>query len=350
MFLNEEQIDRNIGWLLEHASPPVLYLTHKYILKTDPDSPEMAGLWRQVETCRPVRDIFSKQNPDGSWCAGGAWATKPSYSPQEGYEPTTPKYVTTAWILPLLADMGFDRHDQRIRRACNYMLTFQWPEGFFAGARTLSLRDQADKKSHLPVIPCHFAVYLSAFAKAGMGADPQLKKSFDLLARWQQPDGGWLDERHKTGAIAPYVVWDRSCPWSTYHAASALFHSGDPDYREATRRALRFLVGHLAAKGEDDIKHFYYHGHNTVRELVILAETGLGIDERPVQVLLEWLMTMYHPDEGRFGYTGKPVSQYSTGIDGVSPRVMKYRLYHLIEDDWLTYYLTRIAKNLTNYG
>jgi hypothetical protein len=41
--------------------------------------------------------------------------------------------------------MGFDRHDQRIRRACNYMLTFQWPEGFFAGARTLSLRDQADK-------------------------------------------------------------------------------------------------------------------------------------------------------------------------------------------------------------
>ena len=82
MFLNEEQIDRNIGWLLEHASPPVLYLTHKYILKADPDTPEMAGLWRQVETCRPVQDIFSKQNPDGSWFAGGAWAAKPSYSPR----------------------------------------------------------------------------------------------------------------------------------------------------------------------------------------------------------------------------------------------------------------------------
>jgi hypothetical protein len=27
-------------------------------------------------------------------------------------------------------------------------------------------------------------------------------------------------------------------------------------------------------------------------------------------------------------------------------RVAKYRLYHLIEDDWLTYYATRIAANL----
>jgi len=25
---------------------------------------------------------------------------------------------------------------------------------------------------------------------------------------------------------------------------------------------------------------------------------------------------------------------------------MKYRLFHLIEDDWLTYYMTRIEANL----
>jgi len=31
--------------------------------------------------------------------------------------------------------------------------------------------------------------------------------------------------------------------------------------------------------------------------------------------------------------------------DGASSVVMKYRLFHLIEDDWLTYYMTRIASN-----
>jgi hypothetical protein len=57
-------------------------------------------------------------------------------------------------------------------------------------------------------------------------------------------------------------------------------------------------------------------------------------------------MTMYRADEGCFRYIGKPISKYSNREDGMDARVAKYRLYHLIEDDWLTYYMTRIGANL----
>jgi len=82
----------------------------------------------------------------------------------------------------------------------------------------------------------------------------------------------------------------------------------------------------------------------------MFTELKVGLAEKPVQALLEWLMTMYHADEGRFIYNGKSISQYSRRKDGMDARVAKYRLYHLIEDDWLTYYATRIGANLENVG
>jgi hypothetical protein len=78
----------------------------------------------------------------------------------------------------------------------------------------------------------------------------------------------------------------------------------------------------------------------------MFAETGVGLDTPAVQALLEWLLSMYNEKKGVFKYDGKPISKYSAKTDGVSPRVMKYRAYHLLENDWLTYYGTRIGKAL----
>jgi len=78
----------------------------------------------------------------------------------------------------------------------------------------------------------------------------------------------------------------------------------------------------------------------------MLSEFGIGLQERAINTILEWLMTMYDADQGCFRYSGKPISKYSRRQDYMDSRVAKYRLYNLIEDDWLTYYVTRIAKNL----
>jgi len=36
-----------------------------------------------------------------------------------------PKYVTAIWVLPLLGDMGFTVADKRIRKACEYIISYK---------------------------------------------------------------------------------------------------------------------------------------------------------------------------------------------------------------------------------
>jgi len=77
MILSASQIDKNTAWLLDNGSPPVRYLTQKYLLQAPPGSKVMIDLWGGVQTCRDAEEIFSQQREDGSWCSGGSWSLKP---------------------------------------------------------------------------------------------------------------------------------------------------------------------------------------------------------------------------------------------------------------------------------
>ena len=191
--------------------------------------------------------------------------------------------------------------------------------------------------------PCSFSVFLLALSKVSDGKTGELKKSYDWLLRWQRSDGGWVGQIHKER-----FGWTRSCPWVSHHAVSALYHARNRKHEEALRNGLTFLVWHLGLKSDDGLRHLFYRGHNMIRELVMLSEFDVGMDARPVQVVLRWLRDMYDPVEGCFRYSGKPISQHKFREDGGTPAVLKYRLYHVVEDDWLTYYMTRVAGNIVS--
>ncbi|MBN2245430.1 MAG: hypothetical protein JW755_06265, partial [Candidatus Aminicenantes bacterium] len=187
---DKKQIEKNINWLLTNGSPPVAYLTHRDLLDTDPGSREMKDLWEKVKNQDEVSHIFSRQQTDGSWCTSGPWAAPASYLPQSGYTPVSPKYVTTAWILPILGDMGFTAEDIRIKRACDYILSYQEESGFISEERDVTRYDPRFQN------PCRFSVTLIALGKAGAGNDPRVKKACDLLVKWQRQDGGWAFSEH----------------------------------------------------------------------------------------------------------------------------------------------------------
>jgi hypothetical protein len=305
----------------------------------------MESLWRDAEKSDDAMEIFSKQAINGSWFSGGSWAARPGYCQKDGYTPYSPKYTTTIWLLTILGDMGFNMRDPRIIKACEFTTGFLHPYGTFGSFA----KSYCKKRKHLdepPNIPCHFAGYLMGLAKVGMGKDSRLDKSYDLLVRWQRKDGGWLNERHLTGECSPYKVWTRSCPWVTYFACQAMRHSGRENCRESYRRGLDFLAAHLASKKPENLRRFYYHGHETVRELLMFAEEGTAVSDKVIQTLLAWLDSMYDSERGHYKYSGKPISRMSRRVDGHTPRELKYRLYHMIEDDWLTYYVTRISMAL----
>ena len=56
----------------------------------------------------PVRAILAARHPDGYWVKPG-----PGYSP---------KYTSTVWQIMILADLGADGADERIRQSCEYLL------------------------------------------------------------------------------------------------------------------------------------------------------------------------------------------------------------------------------------
>ena len=335
IILTTAQIEKNIAWLLSNGSAPVKYLTHKYLLKTR-RSQLMKGLWEDVEICQDAQDILGKQEKDGSWYAGGSWSLKPSYIGKEGYDPFNPKYVTTVWVLPILGEMGFTVQDRRIRKACNYVLSHGYFLDPIFSAPTANL-----KADDVRFSPCRFSQYLVALGKVGLTDDVCVQKGYKVLVSLQRDDGGWALQQHIIERN-----WTRSCPVSSYHATLALYCSKNRRYKDRLTKALKFLVWHLSTKKDDELRRFFYHGHNTVHELLMFSEHQIGLEEKAIQTILEWLMMMYRAAEGCFKYIGKPISKYSNQEDGMDARVAKYRLYHVIEDDWLTYYMTRIGANL----
>ncbi|KPL13104.1 MAG: hypothetical protein AMS26_15555 [Bacteroides sp. SM23_62] len=339
--LDKRQIENNIKWLLKNGSLPVKYLTYRDLLREDAHSKSMKGLFTEVEKCHIVEEIFSKQRPDGSWCSGGSWALPPSYLLKSGYTPVSPKYVTTSWILPILGDMGFTIQDKRVKKACDYILSYQSKNGFISESHSKKYDVRLDL---LKIEPCRFSIILIGLGKVGACSDPRVINAYNLFIKWQRNDGGWVSEQHFI-----QQNWTRSCPFASYHAAMALYSTRNETYKDELIKVLKFILWHLSTKRDDEIKRFFYHGHSIVHELLMFSELNIGLKEKVVQTILEWLMTMYQPNEGCFQYTGKSISKYSRQNDDMDARVAKYRLFHLIEDDWLTYHITRIVVNVLKH-
>ena len=340
MEINESLIERNTDWLLNNASAPVKYLV-KRDLGEDPGSSYMAGLRGEVCRHKAVVEIFSRQREDGSWFSGGSWAQKPSYyqkTKTDGYDPGSPPYVTTVWVLSVLGDMGFTFEDERIRRGCEYVFNYRHKNntelyGIF--------NDDSYEADPYWFGVCSLSRYLLGLGKVAPLSDRRLERGYRRLLSAQREDGGWVLEFHLQERN-----WTRSCPASTSNAVQALSAANCPRFEPAVRKGLEFLMRHLSTKESEEIEKFYYRGHSTVHELLMLSQYGIGVNERPFHVLINWLMSMYRIEEACFRYAGKPVSRYRRRSDGMDSRVAKYRLFHLIEDDWLTYYGTRICANL----
>ena len=345
--LSESQLEKNIHWLQTHGSEPVIYLTHLNLLKHDPETKHMQELWRKTQDSKQSQEIFTKQRLDGSWCDGGSWAYNPSYLPKSGYTPVSPKYVTTAWVLAKLGEMGYTINDPRIRKACEWITSWQWENGVLSEDREApqSLKENINP----PNIPCRMSIQLEALAKTGFGTDKRLKKSWELILSWKRSDNGWLQDGHLDGSASPYKIWDRSCPWVTYFMTSALFYSEIKEYNRISKKCLDFLLWHMSHKNPVDLRRFFWHGHEPIKELLMFSMSGFDPSHDVIEGLLDWLMYMYDRDEGCFRYNGKPYTKMTSRNDGATSRIMKYRMYHQAEDDWLTYYASIIFSNFLNY-
>jgi hypothetical protein len=98
-----------IDWLLETDEPGVRYLALRDLVTLPSDEAELVSAREKAHHEGPIAGILAEMHESGYWVEAG-----PGYNP---------KYHGTVWSVLLLAQLGASAGlDERIRRACQYLL------------------------------------------------------------------------------------------------------------------------------------------------------------------------------------------------------------------------------------
>ena len=98
-----------LDWLLEPGNPGARLATLRGICGLGEDSGEVKEARQALMQGEQVQKILSKLLPGGYWG-----------KPEDFY--VRSKYKGTVWNVILLAEMGADGRDDRIRKACEFLL------------------------------------------------------------------------------------------------------------------------------------------------------------------------------------------------------------------------------------
>lgn len=166
--------DKIMKWLLEENNPSVRYYTLKLLLGVDVESDELIQAKREIMVSGIVPAILARQSEDGSWGI-----------PDKFY---TMKYEGTVWQLMILAELGADPEDDRIHRACEFVLSMSQA----ADDGGFSVEHSKKTNAGLPskVIPCLTGNMTWTLIKLGYLSDGRVQASIDWIVKNQRADDG----------------------------------------------------------------------------------------------------------------------------------------------------------------
>ncbi len=163
-----------LDWLLEKNNPSIRYFTLKDVLERPEDDLEVTNVKSEIMSKGLVPKILSKQSEKGYW-----------EQPKNFY---TAKYKGTIWQLIVLAELGADGKDNRIRKACEFILEnsqdsvsggfSMWPHAKTSGGR------------HSGVIPCLTGNIVYSLIRLGYLDDIRTKRAINWITTYQRFDDG----------------------------------------------------------------------------------------------------------------------------------------------------------------
>lgn len=181
-YLNVDPTD----WLLEENNPSVRYFTLKDILDKTEDDLEVEESRKNIMEIGAVHKILSKQEPGGYW------------GPPENFY-LRGKYKGTSWQLIILAELGADREDERIKKTCEFILkNSQDPK---SGAFSYISNEKGVGDPEM-VIPCLTANMVWSLIRFGYLEDERVQKAIGWLIKYQR-----FDDEPGQAPKWPYHLW-----------------------------------------------------------------------------------------------------------------------------------------------
>lgn len=159
-------------WLLEEDNPSVRYFTLMDVLERPENDPEVIEARENIMKMGVVPKILAKQE------SGGYWGL-----PENFY--IRAKYKGTSWQLIILAELGADGKDERIRKTCEFMLkNAQDPE---SGAFSY-ISNEKGVGDPERVLPCLTANMVWSLIRFGYLGDERVQKAIGWLIKYQRFD------------------------------------------------------------------------------------------------------------------------------------------------------------------
>ncbi|MGD2143956.1 MAG: nitrogen fixation protein NifH [Anaerolineae bacterium] len=282
-------------WLLEKDSdnPGVRYFALIDLLGRPVDDPEVIEAQRAAMTNGPVPAILRAQDSEGWWVKPGG-----------GY---SPKYRGTVWQIILLAELGADPSDQRVRRGCEYLLG----HSIAKNAAFSVYRSPVPSGS----VHCLNGNLLCALLRLGYADDPRVKAALEWQAHAITGEGEI--QYHKSATAGPGfacgVNEGQPCAWGANKAIRALLAVPSHQRTPAMERAIEAGAGFLLSRDPSVADYPYTkrvsstwfklgfplsYWSDVLETATVLVEAGYGTDLRLRNVLE--LVLSRQDDQGRW--------------------------------------------------
>jgi len=315
-----------IKLLLEEENPSVRYFALRDLLDRKEDDPELQATKAAIPASKLITKIFSKQKPEGYW--------------EEPTSPYFPKYKSSYWTIMMLGQLGIDKSDERVRKACEYIFQFQLDEGGFScytmkqalreyerlrgkGKKLPSPNEWASSLIFEHQYSCLTGNMVSALIRLGYKDDFRVKKALEWLVKIQNKDGGWLCPYWKAHIKDKHgCFYGTICPLEAFSEVPK--KELTKEMEQTIKRGAEFLLMHRLFKADhhnfkiiksDWLKLGFprFYRYDILKGLYVMTKLGFSRDER-LNDAMEILLNKRR-DDGTWILESTPMGRMQTSIE-----------------------------------
>lgn len=274
-----------VSWLLE-GDPSVRYSTHNELLSRE-HGPEAQSAKQEIGKKGWAAHILEKQKEGTYW-----------ENPESCY---IPKWTSSGWQLPVLADLGVPGNDPRIKNAVNHYFSKHNVE---TGGFSFKAKDPVGFKPHV----CLTGNMVRALARFGYAKDERVVKAMEWLVSQQLPDGGWncfAEDGAKHGSF-------QATHEPLWALGEMLKSNSRPHWSNAAKEGSEFLLKHKVFKSSENDEpvllefhsiHYPLHSrYDFLQGLRVLSELEAKHDDRMDEALN--LLQRKRSSDGRWNLEG----------------------------------------------